>query len=258
MVKEPVRRFWDIETGFNKIASFSAGKVNWINASLILKERYIICAAYKDKGSKKVHTISVLDDKKRFKKDPCDDYYVVKEIHKMISEADVMIAHFGDAFDMKFFNGRCLYHGIPPLPPVIQEDTYKMAKSKFKLNSLKLDYLGQLLGVGNKIRTEEQLWLDCLFGKVKAVRDMVTYNKQDVVLLEKVYDRLEPFCKTKFNYNHYTTTDCCPRCGSEEFIKKGAVPLIVNTYQGYMCKKCKHRFRSGMADQIDRRRERMR
>jgi hypothetical protein len=242
-MNKPKILVWDLETGFNKAAIFSLFS-KWTPPSNILQERYIICGGYKELDSDKTHCISVIDDITRFGNDPADDKYVVEKLHAVLSSADVLIAHYGDSYDIKYFNTRALFHGLPPLPNVITIDTLKIAKNKFMFNSKKLDYLGQFLGCGKKIETNNQLWHDCLNGDVGAVQKMNEYNIQDVDLLEEVYKKLAPYAPAKMNYNIFNR-DACPSCGSININKKGFVFTRVNKYQGYLCKSCGHRFRSG-------------
>ena len=244
---------WDIETGYNQANIFQLiNKHRPIPHSAIQSERYIICAVFKDIESGRFKTVSQIQDKKRFKKDPTDDEYVVREIHQILSESDGAIAHYGDNFDMKFFNTRAIYHGLPPISQVIQIDTYKIARNKFMFNSNSLDYIGKYFGFGGKINVSQQLWEDCINGKQRAVRDMVTYCKQDVDLLEKVYHRLAPYVPAKVNMNTAHDVDCCPLCASENFKKDGKVTLRTGRYQAYRCNDCGHFFRDGSIIKNDR------
>lgn len=219
---KPKILYWDIENTHSIVATFPMWKAN-ISYEAVLQEWYIICASWKWEGEKRIHSVSVLDNPRRFKKDVTDDYHVVKELHRVLSEADAVIAHNGDAFDMKKFNARAIFHGLPPLPSIVQIDTLKMAKSKFKFNFNKLDSLAHYLRVGSKLKTDLKLWLDCLHGKRRAIQDMVKYNKMDVEVLEKVYKKLAPYCPSKLNHNHFTQERVCPTCGSTK--------LTVNRYR---------------------------
>lgn len=243
---KPLIYVWDLETSFNKAAIFSIFN-KFLPFSAITQERYIICGSYKKLDSPSVYSVSQLQDMERFKRDPSDDYFVVKELHKALSKADALIAHHGDAYDIKFFNTRAMYNGLPPLHNIITIDTRKIAKNKFYFNSNKLDYLGKFLGCGMKIKTGEQLWHDCLNGDVKAVERMVEYNVEDVLLLERIYKKLAPYAPAKMNFNIFNR-DSCPSCGSINIVKKGFEYTRVNKYQGYGCKSCGHRFRSGRAE----------
>lgn len=205
---------WDIETSHMVVRNWSLWD-KYTSHDNIVEDWYIICAAYKELGKKKVSATSVLDDPSRFKLNPRDDYEVVAHMHKVLTEADAVIHHFGDAFDIKKFNARAIHHGLGPIPNIVQIDTVKIAKSKFKFTSNKLDYLGEYLGVGRKIPTDNSLWVRCAAGERKAIKEMVKYNKQDVLLLEDVYEILKPYAPAKLNLNHFSSDRVCPTCGSQ-------------------------------------------
>ena len=62
-----------------------------------------------------------------------------------------------------------------------------------------MDYIGKVLVDDVKIKTDNQLWIDVLNGSRQAVDDMLEYNKQDVILLEKVFDKLRPHIELGIN-----------------------------------------------------------
>lgn len=234
---EPKIILWDIETTHNIAAVFRMFD-EVTNHENLLKERYIVCAAWKELGSKEVHAVSVLNDAKRFAKDPTDDYHVVKKLHDVLSEADVIIAHNGDQYDIKFAETRMLYHGLSPLPPIQSIDTLKVAKARFQFNSNKLDYIAKFLGLGRKIKTDNELWLKVLKGEKAAIREMVTYNKFDVVLLEKVFLKLRAYTANHVNRQLFGDFSGCPRCGSKHVQSRGTHKAISRTYRRYQCQDC--------------------
>lgn len=240
-MSQPKILIWDIETGFNLARIFSLfNKYKPIPHTALQQERYMISMSWKELGGNKVNALSLLNDMPRFKNNPQDDYHLVKACREELASADALIAHYGDSFDIKFFNARLLINGLAPLPPVIQIDTYKIAKKHFLLNSNRLDYLGQILGLGGKIHTTESLWHDCYDGKVSAVREMVRYNKQDVSLLEQVYLRLAPFAPSKLNMNLYfgDFEPVCPLCASEHIQSRGTRPSSVTMWNRFQCMEC--------------------
>lgn len=64
-------------------------------------------------------------------KNVLNDYEVVRRLHTVISESDILIGHNSDAFDIKKFNARAIYHGLPVLPPKRTVDTLKVARRMF-------------------------------------------------------------------------------------------------------------------------------
>lgn len=240
-MKSPKILVYDIETSHALAAIFSLFQDS-VPHKNILQEWYIISIAYKWLGAKQTKAVSVLDDIERFKKNPNDDYHVLKTIREVIAEADAIIHHYGDNFDIKKFNTRLLYHGLDPLPPIIQIDTYKICKSKFKFMSNSLDYIGNYLGVGQKINTTPGLWLRCLQGVKSAIREMVGYNKQDVNLLEAVYLKIAPFAPAHLNLNHFYGSDferVCPRCGGTSLQSRGLRYTKTTKFRRFQCNSCR-------------------
>ena len=239
-MKEPKILLWDIETGYNLVTVFGLFGNKYIPHYALQQERYMICGSWKLLGKDKVHSVSLLNDKDRFKNDPADDYCVTKVLHELLSEVDAVVAHNGDNFDMKFFNSRAIFHGLPPVPPVHQIDTLKIAKRFFRFNSNRLDYIGRYLGMSGKLDTNPDLWLRCMKGEAKAVKEMVQYNKQDVLLLENVYKRLAPYDDKGVNFNLFVDEDdpVCPKCGSHKLTKRGTRKLATRIYRRYQCSSC--------------------
>lgn len=244
---EPKILHWDIETSLQLVTVFQLAKNDWIAPENIVSERYVICASWSWEGEDKVHSVSVLDDPKRYKADPCDDYHVVSTLHKVLSSADVIVHHNGDRFDKPYVDTRILFHGLGVLPPITTIDTYKVAKAKLMFNSNKLDYIGGFLKVGRKKPTTSGLWMRVLKGDRSAIREMVDYNKQDVLLLKRVFTKLRPYANMHINRELFGGTGC-PRCGSTKTQRRGLHRAISRVYQRFQCQKCSGWFRAVLND----------
>jgi hypothetical protein len=247
MSSKPRIILWDIETVQNLAAVFRLTQNDYIQPSNIVQERYIVTASWKELGSDKVHSVSILDDPKRFKKDHHDDLYVCKTLHDVLSGADVIIAHNGDMYDIKFTEGRFLIHDLEPLPPITKIDTLKAARDRFLLNANNLDYLAQLLRVGKKVKTDAELWLRVLRGQQAAIKEMLAYNKKDVLLLEKVFLKLQPYIANHVNRQLFGG-DGCPRCGSTKIQSRGVHRAVTQIYNRFQCQSCFGWFRTTKAD----------
>lgn len=244
---EPRILHWDIETSLQLVTVFQLAKNDWIDPSNIVSERYVICASWNWEGEDKVHAVSVLDDPKRYASDPHDDYHVISTLHDVLSTADVLVHHNGDNFDKRYVDTRILFHGLGALPPITTIDTYKVAKAKLMFNSNKLDYIGGLLKVGRKKPTTSGLWMRVLKGERKAIKEMVEYNKQDVLLLKRVFYKLRPYMNAHINRELFGGTGC-PRCGSVKTQKRGIHRAISRVYQRFQCQACSGWFRSVLND----------
>jgi hypothetical protein len=252
-VRKPRIVLWDIETEFNVVATFRLlDKHQSIPGKNVLNERYVVSAAWKELSEKKVHSVSVLDYPDLFAKDVRDDMGVLTKLHEVMSDADVLVAHNGDNYDIKYAETRMLVRGLSPLPPVPTIDTLKIARNRFLFNSNRLDYLGQVLGVGRKIHNEDDLWLRVMAGEKKAIQHMVTYNKGDVELLERVFLKLRPYIPNYINRQLFTqeTGMRCPICGSTHYTEEGHRYTSTRRYRRYQCQECGHWFKDRHADKL--------
>lgn len=227
----------DLETAPNR--AWIWGKYEQ-NALGFDKEWYVLCYAYKWLGDKTTRAVSLPDFKKLYKKDPEYDARLMQELWDLLDEADIVIAHNGDQFDIKKANARFIAHGLQPPSPYKTIDTLKVARKHFKFNSNKLNDLGKHLGVGEKVETGGfKLWEGCMEGDLTSWKKMVKYNKQDVELLEKVYLKLRPWMTNHPNMNIVDeTVGACPICSSTKIQKRGFSPTRVGKKQRYQCTAC--------------------
>jgi len=174
---------YDIETSYNIVKSWRVGYKLNIQPNDILHERAIICVSYKWAGEDQVYNLS-------WDANQCDRF-LVEQFIDVLSEADMIVAHNGDRFDLKWIKTRAIKHGLKMQVNYPQFDTLKVAKSKFLFNSNRLDYIAKFLGFGGKIKTEMKLWDDIILHKCpKAMKQMLDYCDEDVRQLELVYNQL--------------------------------------------------------------------
>lgn len=166
-----------------------------------------------------------------------DDMQLVADLAALIRRADIVVGHNVDGFDLPQINHRLMYWGLEPLGPVQTIDTYKLAKRAFDLPYNRLDYLGMYLGEGRKLKTDMDLWKGCLAGDEAALQRMKRYNRQDVLLLERVFERLLPYVKTPRLFDGTGPREC-PYCGSNDVIGNGHVRTAASTFQKMQCKTC--------------------
>lgn len=206
---------FDIETMASKAYVWNHYETNVIAYSV---EGYMLSWTAKWLNGKTI--TRGLCDYKGYKPFSPDDSHLVRELYNLFDEADILIAHNGDGFDIKKANTAFIKHGLTPPAPYKTVDTLKIARRYFAFNSNKLDDLGQFLGCGRKVKHPGfDMWLGCEAGDRKSWDLMLKYNRQDVLLLERVYLRLLPWIQ-----NHPTPKDNqedCPNCHSRTFHKKG-------------------------------------
>jgi predicted RNA-binding Zn-ribbon protein involved in translation (DUF1610 family)/DNA polymerase elongation subunit (family B) len=220
----------DIETSPNSAYVWGLWQQN-VSLSQIKESSYVMCWAAKWLGEKEVFFDSTHKSK------PAK---MLKGIHELLDQADAVVHYNGTKFDIPTLNKEFLLHGLPPPAPYRQIDLLRTVRNQFKFPSNKLDYVAQRLGLGAKHETNFQLWVDCMNGVPKAWKAMELYNKQDVVLLEKVYHKVLPWVKNHPNRNLYNDHDkgTCPSCGSHKLQRRGTARTIGGTYQRYQCQAC--------------------
>lgn len=232
MMKKPKIIFWDIETSPLIGTAWEVYEANILD---VLKDSELLCFSYKEPGKGEV----VTERQAKFNKDSPSDKHVVKALHAILSEADLVVAHNGDAFDMKKANNRFLYYGLPPLPPIASVDTKKAAKRYFGFTSNSLQDLARYLGLGSKLKhTGYDMWRGCMANKKSAWKLMVKYNRQDVVLLEKVYNALKPHIKNHPRTSLLEDKHLVCECGSENLQKRGFRLTRARKVQRYQCQDC--------------------
>ena len=206
---KPKRLFYDIETSYNIVKAWRIGYNINLNMDDIIQERAIITIAYKWEGEEDVTVLSW---------DKGCDKKIIEDFVKVMAEADELVGHNVDRYDTKFIMARALKHNISVLPKYQSTDTLKLAKKHFMLNSNKLDYIAQYLGIGHKTKHRGmEMWDDIILrNDPKALEEMIEYNVQDVFLTEQVYHKLMEYSLPKVNHASKQTGDkhTCPQCGS--------------------------------------------
>lgn len=235
--KLPKIAFFDIETSHLEGRFFNP-KMDYFPSKNITRDYFIICASWCDYNSDRVHSVSTLDDPKRLKKNPRDDYYVVKTLSEALSKYDIVIGHNSNAFDLKKLSARCAMLGLPALPPIKSIDTYKEAK-QVGFTSCSLDYLAKIWNIEQKPHTGEDLWIKCESGDENAIRKLTNYCKHDVnPMLKEVYFKLKPYIKNN-PIEKFARKPQCPKCHMNSLVIDGHKTKVNGQKTiHYRCKSC--------------------
>ncbi len=224
----------DIETAPNLGWTWEKYETNVIE---FVEERYILCFTVKWLDGKSF--TYGLPDFTTYSKDPKSDKELVIKLKEYLDEADIIVGHNSDNFDLKIINARCIVNGLTPPSPYRTVDTKKEAKKRFGFNSNSLNDLCKILGIGGKYDTGGfKLWKDCMSGKAEAWKKMRKYNKIDVMLLEQLYLRMRPWMKTHPNVAIHADRLSCQACGSSNTQKRGLSYSKYTKYQRIQCLDC--------------------
>lgn len=176
-------------------------------------------------------------------KDIEDDKKILKELWKLLDEADIVVGQNSKSFDHKKVNARFILNGMKPPSTYRQIDTRLLARKHFGFTSNKLEYLsGKLCKDYKKSKHTKfsgfELWKECIAGNLNAWEEMEEYNKLDVLSLEELYLKLIPW-DNSINFSIYGNgSDPVCSCGNKEFKKSGFYFTNSCKYQKYKCTKC--------------------
>lgn len=236
-MKSKIKRlFLDIETSYSVVATFSLWP-KYISHDNILEDWHVICAAWKWEGSTKIEGKLTYNN---------NDKTVVASLRKAIVEADEIVYHNGRKFDFKKLNTRVLLNNLDPMPKPRETDTLIQVRKHFSLSSNRLDFVGKALGVGGKLKTSPDLWMKALKKDKKAIDEMFKYNKQDVIVLENIFNKLKPYIEVGYNLNiNQELGHNCPKCGSDNLQARGYDYTKTAKYRRFQCKVCASWSRAG-------------
>jgi DNA polymerase elongation subunit (family B)/predicted RNA-binding Zn-ribbon protein involved in translation (DUF1610 family) len=219
----------DIETSPNTAHVWGLYNQN-VSLNQLMESSYVMCWAAKWLGEDEVFFSSKMETTQR---------KMIKKIHTLLEEADAVIHYNGTKFDIPTLNKEFLLLGLTPPSPYKEIDLLKTSRSKFKFPSNKLDYVAQALGLGEKVKhIGHELWIRCMNKDKAAWKMMKEYNIQDVILLEKVYEKMLSWIRNHPNHNGFTDSVVCPNCGGSNLIKKGLSCNTNTVYQRLLCKDC--------------------
>ena len=242
--REPKIIFFDLETipDFKEAMKVWCQLSNYPGQTMKATITTIICVGWKQLGKKRTHCINAWDFPE-WENDINDDKKVCQAIYEVLKDADALVTHNGVRFDWKHLQTRLMFHGLPVLAKVKHIDTCLVARKNLLSFNNRLGYFGDWLVSDSKLENGGwELWVK-VSKRIKSAQKLMTkYCKQDVILLEKVFDKLKPFIKNLPNRNMFRTfiqeADVCPSCGSIDIIKNGNAYTATRMYQRYMCNHC--------------------
>jgi hypothetical protein len=229
--------FLDIETAPILMTSWSM-RAPHAGAVWVERDTFILMFSYKWGHEKTVKTVC-LPDFPGYKRNRHCDKALCGVLYNLLDEADIVVAHNGDAFDLKKINARLIVNGFERPSPFKTIDTLKISRRVFKFDSAKLDNIGRYLQEGRKIpNTGAALWRGCVDGDPKSWSTMRSYGKQDTALLEQVYHRLKSWAPNHPDMRLYDCSIGCPTCAGENVQRRGVQVKATTRKQRFHCQDC--------------------
>jgi hypothetical protein len=230
----------DLETAPNKAFVWSLFKVN-VAIDQIVEPGYTLCWAAKWLDDKKIMFSSINDGKE----------VMLKRIYDLLEEADVVISYNGNSFDLPTLNKEFAQLDWAPPSSYQQIDLLQVVRKRFRFPSNKLDYVARALGLGSKTKHKGMaLWSEVMQGNKSSWNKMEEYNKQDVILNEKLYKKIRSWINTHPNHGLFDLAgeQTCPNCGGHRLQRRGYHYTKTMKYQRWQCQDCKTWSRSRATD----------
>jgi uncharacterized protein YprB with RNaseH-like and TPR domain len=205
---------------------------------------YILCIGYKWAHEKDAKVISITDFK-RHKQDCTDDREVLKAFSEIYNQADIVVWHYGERFDLPYIQTRLLMNKMPILPVAASVDTWRIARYKLKLNSNRLETLLKALECKyQKSPVDGKMWIRATAGDNKAIKYVVEHCYYDIMVLEEAYNKVKglmcnhPLVGDAKKERCYTQKDECPSCAKKRLRVYGTTLTASNRYKRLKCMEC--------------------
>lgn len=241
-VESPKVLIYDIETARVQANLWWSGK-QYVNGTQITSDPSIITVAWKWLGSEEVHYLKW--DKKQ------SDKKLVTTFLKEYNKADMVIGYNNDSFDNRWINARALKYNLNVNVHVKSFDIMKQSKRLFRLPSYSMNSLAKHIGVETKLQHSGlSMWDAIQFGgkkeAKKAMKLMVEYNIQDIIVTEQVFLRVNKYMKTPIHLGVMAgkSKASCPMCGSDNVkLHKTSITAAGTIQRILKCKEDKHTFK---------------
>ncbi len=123
------------------------------------------------------------------------DKRVIQELVDALQKYTVIYTYYGTRFDIPFLRTRALMHGIefPPKGEILHRDLYYLVRNKLQLNRNSLDVACGVLGIEGKTHINWKYWIKAMTGDKESLDYILEHNKYDVLILEKLHERMAPY-----------------------------------------------------------------
>jgi transposase-like protein len=238
--------FLDIETAPDIAVTFKRFKANLNQDNILQDGGTILSISWRWLGEDKAQGVALTPQEAL----DVNDKRLCAILYGLIEQADVVIGHNIDNFDLPCIKARLVINRFAAPKKVKTIDTLKIAR-QMRFPSNRLGSLGVILGEGDKAsHSGISTWIGCLAGNQSSLDEMLVYNIEDVDLLYRVYMRLRNHDSRPLNAGLFTLDEkvMCPVCGSHEVEETGnTVYTTVNEFKEYECNDCGSRSRSRTA-----------
>lgn len=154
----------------------------------------VVSWAIKQKGIDKIEQ-GVITKQELF--DYSFDRRIIKSCIDSLSTYAIICTYYGTGHDIPYLRTRALMHNMefPEYGQLYHFDLYYAVKYLLKLNKNSLFAATDALGIEGKDFCSRETWNKATYGDAVALEEIAKHNRNDVIILEKLHERISPFRK---------------------------------------------------------------
>lgn len=210
---------------------------------------FLVTFGYRWEHEKKSKYIDLNTTKTLQDLDPFDDSVdelLVHKAHEIMSQADILVAHYGNKFDWKYMNAKFEKFNLTPLGHIPKQDTCFMARKMYKIGSNTLRNLAKYFGGSKKVDIDKRHWLALYCKNKKSMKEISMYcagpGDSDVNALYDIYQKMRHHFPAVYHVGMLDgklRSRSCPSCGSKKIIKRKNIISASGTRNTRMsCNSC--------------------
>lgn len=199
---------------------------------------YLLSIGYKWAHEKKV-TVLRIDDTKEWQKRKTDDRGLLRAFSPVYAEADLVVHHFGDYYDIPFLQTRRIIQGLVKMPDVTTVDTWRICRKHMKFHNNRLATIEKALNCPfSKTAVTGAHWINAMAGIKSGLNYVAEHNRLDVLVLEYVYNKIAAMLPSHPRVTPHKYS--CKACGSLRTKGHGWKLCQSHWYQRILCMACGH------------------
>lgn len=125
------------------------------------------------------------------------DQRIIRSLIKEMSKYKILCSFYGTRFDLPYIRSKALHYGysFPEYGKIYNFDLFYTARNKLLLSRRSLEVTCEYLEIEGKTPLKRSTWQKAKYGDKEAIEEVVKHNYYDVIILEQLHDKLEPFAK---------------------------------------------------------------
>ena len=125
------------------------------------------------------------------------DERIVASLLKALENVDIVCTYYGSGFDLPYLKSRALMLGMKPpgAGDLYHFDVYYLIRYRLKLHRNSLDAACAAFNIRGKSHLDLPIWNKARVGDEEALAYVLEHNRQDVKILEKLFNKVERLSK---------------------------------------------------------------